>query len=116
MDRLRRLAIVCAAATIASALGTTHAAALNYEDISGRWCTEGGTEQFDRDNLIAVIASNGQRHVFPIVRYDYFETKVTVIWKDEEGKEWRTDFAEFSRERMVQLQNERGPRREFHRC
>ena len=95
----------------------SEAAAHKFEDIAGKWCTAGGTEQFDRENLIAVVASTGERRVYPIVGYEYLDDKIRVTWKDKE-KPVHADYAEFSRDgrRMVQLKNDAGPRRELHRC
>jgi hypothetical protein len=100
------------------AFGCADAAALTFESIAGKWCTAGGSEQFDRNNLIAIPASSRERRVYPIVRYDFTDTEVTVTWKDAKGENVHTDFGEFSADgrRMVQLANEAGPRREFRRC
>jgi hypothetical protein len=89
-----------------------------FEDIAGKWCTAGGSEQFDSDKLIAVVASNGERRVFPIVGYEYLGDKIRVTWKDKGGESVQADYAEFSRDgrQMVQLENTKGPRREFRRC
>jgi hypothetical protein len=99
-------------------LACVDASALEFADISGKWCTAGGSERFDRDNLIAIPTSTGERRVYPIVRYDFAATQVTVTWKDAKGESVHTDFAEFStdRRRMVQVASEAGPRREFRRC
>jgi hypothetical protein len=114
----------CQALAFASAmmaagiLACVDASALEFADISGKWCTAGGSEQFDRDNLIAILASTGERRVHAIVRYDFTGTKVTVTWTNEKGENVHTDFAEFSGDgrRMVQLPSDAGPRREFRRC
>jgi hypothetical protein len=91
---------------------------VTFEDINGKWCTQGGSEQFDHDNLVAVVASSGERRVYPIVSYDFQSDLVRVTWKNEKGETVHTDFSEFSRNgrRMIQIQNEAGPRREFYRC
>ena len=96
----------------------TNAEAVTFESIAGKWCTAGGSEQFDRNNLIAILSSNGERHVFPIERYDFTDSMVTVTWKNAKSESVHTNFSEFSADgrRMVQLKNEAGPRREFHRC
>ena len=101
------------------ALGCASAAALEFKDIAGKWCTGGGTEQFNRKNLIAIPSGTNDRRIYPIERFDFGDKKITVVWKDTKKNEtYTTDFAEFSpdRRRMVQLPNEKGPRREFHRC
>ena len=99
-------------------LASGGAAAFAFEDISGKWCTTGGTEQFDRENLVAILKSSGERHVFPIVGYRAGDTALTVLWKNAKGQQVSTDFGEFSADSrpMVQLPSNAGPRREFHRC
>jgi hypothetical protein len=97
----------------------TGAAALAFEDIAGKWCTSGGSEQFDRDNLIAIRAATGERLVYPVVRYDFTPTQVTVTWTNRKGENVHTDFTFESNpnERLlIQLANTVGPRRELRRC
>jgi hypothetical protein len=96
----------------------TNAGAVTFESIAGKWCTAGGTEQFDRNNLIAILSSTGERRVYPIQKYDFTHAMVTVTWKDAKNEISETDFGEFSADgrQMVQLENKKGPRREFHRC
>ena len=99
----------------------TAATALGFEDIAGKWCTTGGSEQFDRDNLIALIASTGERRVFydPQLR-DYQADLIRVTWRNAKGESVHTDFAEFMRRRQwSSLENDvrRTSRRsEFRRC
>jgi hypothetical protein len=78
----------------------------------------GGSEQFDRNNLIVILTSTNERRVYPIVSYDFSGTTVSVRWKNTKGETNVTHFGEFSAAgpRMVQLKSETGPRREFHRC
>ena len=79
--------------------------------------TVGGTEQFDREKLIALPSSDGGRRVITIIRYDFKEKMITVIWKDElrNNKMVHTDFDEFSADgrQMVQLPNDQGHRHKF---
>ena len=116
--QIGKVTFLAAAVAAIAALSSTHAAALAFENIAGKWCTSGGTEQFDRENLIAIPSSNGERRVYPIVRYDFKESTITVVWKDKQGKTVETEFGEFraNGRAMVQLANESGPRREFRRC
>ena len=116
--QLGRASRYAAAIVAAAALGCGNAVAVEFADIAGKWCTAGGSEEFDRDNLIAIPASTGERLVYPILSYDFAAAKVTVIWKNPKGENVHTDFAEFSSDgrRMVQLPFEGGPRREFRRC
>jgi hypothetical protein len=113
---LRRAALVSATMAAFGALSCTAAVALGFEDIAGRWCTAGGSEQFDRDNLIAVIASTGERHVFPIVDYDFRADLIRVTWRNAKGESVHTDFSQFAGDGMVQIESDAGPRREFRRC
>ena len=112
---------VCAAVALLAigVLGCGGASALEFKDIAGKWCTRGGTEQFDRDTLTAVPAETNQPRVYPVERYVFHAKKVTVVWRDDSRREsYTTDFASFSADgrHMVQLKNAAGPRREFHRC
>jgi hypothetical protein len=107
-------------ATVAmtAALNCVQAEAVGFEDIAGKWCTTGGVEMFERNNLIAIPTSTRQQLVYPVVSYEFKDGLVRIIWKNEKGNEVSTDYAEFStdNQRMTQLANEKGPRREFHRC
>jgi hypothetical protein len=102
--------VLCAAAGDADAL--------SRKDIYGKWCSAGGSERFSRDKLIAVRASDRVRIVFKISRYDFDDKAVKVYWTDTEGNDMVTTFGEFSADRrhMVQLKNDAGPQRKFHRC
>jgi hypothetical protein len=102
--------ILCIAATNADALTRKH--------IYGKWCTAGGSEEFSAKTLIAVRASDHVRVVFKIKRYEFDDKTASVYWTDTDGNDLVTLFSEFSADgrRMVQLKNESGPRREFHRC
>jgi hypothetical protein len=117
-QQIRNATFLVATVAAVAALPSTRADALAFKDIAGKWCTAGGTEQFDRENLIAIPSSNGERRVHPIVSYDFKESTITVIWKDNQGKTVETSFGEFSANgrQMVQLPTEAGPRREFRRC
>jgi hypothetical protein len=100
-------------------LGCDRATALEFKDIAGKWCTNGGTEQFDHDTLTAVPAGAKEKHVYRVERYDFHAKKVTILWRDEaKGESYQTDFANFSADhsRMIQLKTKAGPRRAFHRC
>lgn len=114
---LRTAAAIVLAISMAT-LASGGAAAFAFEDISGKWCATGGTEQFDRENLVVILKQNGERYVFPIVKYEPGAAFLRVVWKNGKGEEVHTDFAEFSADRrsMVQLSSDAGPRREFHRC
>jgi hypothetical protein len=116
MGMWRKAVLFGAAVTTFGALNCTVAAALGFEDIAGKWCTTGGSEQFDRNNLTAVIASTGEQRVFAILNYDFQADLIRVTWRNAKGESVHTDFAEFDGGAMVQLENDAGPRREFRRC
>jgi hypothetical protein len=116
--KLRNAVLIGLAVLAIGALGTTGAAALTFEDIAGKWCTAGGSEQFDREHLIAVVAGTNERRDFAILDYEFQADLIRVTWRNEKGERVHTDFAEFSPDgqNMVQLQNNAGPRRPFRRC
>ncbi len=114
--RLRDAAIL--ALTIAAALGTGDAArALTFEDIAGKWCGEVSSYVFAHDKLTVVLLSDNSQRIYPIDEYEYDDEAVTVTWKHGDDP-FITEFGEFSADHksMVQLENDHGPRREFHRC
>jgi hypothetical protein len=113
---LRKAIIVGSAVAAFGAVNCTVAAALSFEDITGKWCTQGGSEQFDRDNLTAVVTGTSEPRVFAILGYDFQANLIRVTWRNAKGESVHTDFAEFHDNGMVQLENDVGPRREFRRC
>jgi len=115
----RSVSVAALAVLALGVVGCGNATAVEFKDISGKWCTRGGTEEFDRDSLTAIPVGTNQRHVYPVERYDFRANNVTVVWRDDKrGESYTTDFANFSADgrHMVQLKNSAGPRREFHRC
>ena len=119
LTHLRNILVVAilAAAAIFAAVAAADARSLSARALYGKWCTSGGTEEFDDDYLTAITRS-GTRHKFRIRRYEVTDDMVTVYWTNAKGEDVSTDFGEFSedRSRMIQMRNEDGPRREFHRC
>jgi hypothetical protein len=114
--RLRKAAIF--ALTIVAALciaGTAHA--LSFEDIAGKWCGEVSSYVFARDKLTVILLSDSSQRTYPVDEYEYDDEVVTVTWKRGDDP-FITEFGEFGADRqsMVQLENDVGPRREFHRC
>ena len=67
---------------VAAAFGCSNAVAVEFADIAGTWCTTGGSEEFECDNLIAIPTASRERRVYPIVSYKFGDTQVTVIWKN----------------------------------
>src|SRR5712692_30972 len=117
MDKRFRRASIVAAAT-AAVMACSPAQALSFNDISGKWCSAGGSEELTRNTLIAIRSSDRARFDFKIEHYEFGETTVTVYWVDTKKQSVNTDFGEFSADgrHMVQFKNEAGPRREFRRC
>lgn len=99
-------------------LGSANAHALEFKNISGKWCTTGGSEQFNRNTLIAVPSSNRKPLIYKITKYEFTDTKVVVYWIGTSGKHTSTDFGAFSADGqgMVQLLTKEAPERAFHRC
>ena len=115
--RLHGFLFVTVLVAAAAAVTAADARSLSARALYGKWCSSGGSEQFDDDTLTAVTRS-GTRHRFKITRYEVTPDTVIVHWINDKGERVSTDFGEFSadRDRMVQMRNEDGPRREFHRC
>jgi hypothetical protein len=85
----------------------------------GRWSThDGPSVLYTRLELIVVRSSDGQRFVFPIRRYEFADTTITVFWTRADKTAVSTTYTEFdaARQRMVQAATEDGPRREHYRC
>ena len=105
---------------IAKGVRNTCRRGLQFEDIRGKIkCSEFViSEQFTPENLTVTRASNGGQSVYPIVRYDYQDTEVTVTWKDSKGADQRTLFGEFGGDgrSMMQLVTKDSPPIPHHRC
>lgn len=117
MSACLRAIIAAAIVAIAAAAAFNEAQALSARSLYGKWCTAGGSEEFD-DNYLTAIPRSGERHRFRISEYEVVRNTVTVYWTNGKGERVSTDFGEFSTDgkRMVQMRNESGPRREFRRC
>ena len=116
--RIREALALVGALLVFAVLASGRASALSYEDIAGKWCTGAGISQFERLELIIVRSSDGQRFVFPIRRYEFADTTITVFWTRADQTAVSTTYTEFdaARQRMVQAATEDGPRREHYRC
>ena len=115
--RLRNIALF-AVITAAIAIGAVRsAAAMSFEDISGKWCGSVSSYTFTPGKLIVVLYSGNQRFEYQIDDYQYEDDSITVNWVRDSEKLF-TKFSEFSSDDrlMVQQQNNAGPRREFRRC
>jgi hypothetical protein len=93
------------------------AAAMAFEDISGKWCGSVSSYTFTPGKLIVVLYNGNQRFEYKIDDYQYAEGSITVNW-ERNGEKLFTKFSEFSGDDrfMAQQQNDAGPRREFKRC
>ena len=116
--RIRDALALVGALLVFAVLISGRANALSYDDIAGKWCTGAGISQFERLELIVVRSSDGQRFVFPIRRYEFADTTITVFWTRADKTAVSTTYTEFdaARQRMVQAATEDGPRREHYRC
>jgi hypothetical protein len=116
-SKLRNIAIF--GFTVAAlAIGASGpAAALNFEDISGKWCGSVSSYTFTPSKLIVILYSDKSRREYKVDDYQYEEGSVTVNWQ-RNGEKLFTKFSEFSGDDkfMAQQQNNAGPRREFRRC
>ena len=113
---LRNLA--AAGLMLAIALAAGAAQALNFDDISGKWCGSVSSYSFAPAQLTVVLYSDGNSpRRYKIESYQYEADTITVNWVRDDEKLF-TKFSEFSgNDRfMVQQPNDAGPRREFRRC
>ena len=116
-SRLRNIAI-CALTIAAVATGAgRQAAALVFEDISGKWCGSVSSYTFTPSKLIVILYSDNSRREYKVDDYEYESNSITVNWRRDDDKLF-TKFSEFSADDkfMAQQVNDAGPRREFRRC
>src|SRR5262245_3438399 len=78
--RIRNALAVVGSLLVFAVLISERAHALSYDDIAGKWCTGAGISQFEPLQLIIVRSSDGQRFVFPVRRYEFADTTITVFW------------------------------------
>ena len=114
-----RPALVAALAVSALIATSLPAAALDYDDIAGRWCADFGSYTFYRDQLVVRFDDGTATRRYPINRYEYRDRSITVYWVKDSEKV-HTVFGNFRGEgrRMAQIANpdDRVPRREFSKC
>ena len=116
-SRLRSIALF-AVTTAAIAIGAERpAAALTFEDISGKWCGSVSSYTFTPGKLIVILYDGNKRYEYKVDDYQYEDDSITVNWQ-RDGEKLFTKFSEFSGDDrfMAQQQNNAGPRREFRRC
>lgn len=117
-SKLRNIALFAmTAAAIAIGADQPAAAAMTFEDISGKWCGSVSSYTFTPGKLIVVLYAGNKRYEYKIDDYEYEEGSITVNWRRDEEKLF-TKFSEFSGDDrfMAQQENKAGPRREFRRC
>jgi len=117
-SRLRNIALFAVTtAAIAAGAAWPAAAAMTFEDISGKWCGSVSSYTFSPGKLIVVLYDGNQRYEYKIDDYQYEEGTITVNW-ERNGEKLFTKFSEFSGDDrfMAQQENNAGPRREFRRC
>ena len=110
--------VIFASTIVALAIATQRpAAALAFEDISGKWCGSVSSYTFTPAKLIVILYSDNSRREYKVDDYEYADDIITVNWQRDKEKLF-TKFSEFSGggKFMIQLQNNAGPRREFRRC
>lgn len=91
--------------------------ALSFKDIAGKWCGVSSNYNFSHNRLIVTFNNGSPTRNFKVTSYEFFDTKVTMHWLNEDKKLF-TEFSEFSADgrTMAQMKNDVGPRRPFHRC
>jgi len=112
-----RIGLMSALTIAALALGVGRAAALSFDDISGRWCGSVSSYTFTPSTLVVNIYADHSRREYPIDSYQYDGNVITVNW-ERNGDKLFTKFSEFDADArtMVQQPNDAGPRRAFRRC
>jgi hypothetical protein len=97
--------------------GGSNAAALAFEDISGKWCGSTSSYIFTPAKLTVIFYADQSRNDYKINDYEYTDQAITVNW-ERDGEKLFTKFGEFNSDGkfMVQQVNTAGPRREFRRC
>ena len=108
------------ALAVSAVIVTSHtAAALNHEDIAGKWCSDFGSYTFSRERLLVLFNDGTPRRNYRIHEYEYEDDTIRVNW-DKDGEKVHTMFGNFSANgrRMAQIanRNDKVPRREFRRC
>jgi hypothetical protein len=116
-SKLRNFVIFASTIVALAIAAQRPAAALAFEDISGKWCGSVSSYTFTPAKLIVILYSDKSRREYTIDDYEYTDDVITVNWVRDKEKLF-TKFSEFSRDDklMIQLQNNAGPRREFKRC
>jgi hypothetical protein len=116
-SKLRNFVIFASTIVALAIAAQRPAAALAFDDISGKWCGSVSSYTFTPEKLIVILYSDKSRREYKVDDYEYADDVITVNWQ-RDGEKLFTKFSEFSGDDklMVQLLNNAGPRREFRRC
>ncbi len=83
----------------------------------GKWCGTESSYAISAKSMIVTRHSDSARLIFEVVKIESREASLLVQWRLQ-GRLGGTEFGEFSADglKMAQLENAKGPRREFRRC
>lgn len=83
---LRKTMTLALAIAAGAVFWSTGVAALSYNDVDGKWCTEARRTEFTPEHLIVFRYSDNARFNFPITRYEFSDREVRVFWVREDGR------------------------------
>ena len=111
ISRLRNFALFAVITAVIASGADRPAAAMTFEDISGKWCGSVSSYTFTPGKLIVVLFDGNQRFEYKIDDYQYEDDSITVNWRRGDDKLF-TKFSEFSGDDrfMAQQKNNAGPR------
>jgi hypothetical protein len=118
VKNLRRLLPIAALVTTGGMLqGATPALALSESSLMGKWCGTESSYAISAKSMVVTRHSDSARLIFEVVKIENREASLLVQWRLQ-GRLGGTEFGEFSADglKMAQLENAKGPRREFRRC
>ena len=101
-------------AAIVAALSGAPAFALSEASLMGKWCGTESSYAIAPKSMVVTRHSDNAQLVFEVVKIESREASFLVQWRLQ-GRLGGTEFGEFSADglKMAQLQNNKGPRREF---
>jgi len=116
---MRNAAVMMMSLALLGALpaGQGLAEELKSDALMGRWCTDGGAYLVTPTTL-TVLRTDGTKTVNHITSIDIQGADIVVNWQ---GKNGRTTFSKFTKDRMEQLpatfeDGTKSKGRAFHRC
>ena len=97
------------------------AQALTQFVIQGKWCSPTLRYEFSPKRMRVHRLNDGVKANFVVLRYEFFDNTVKVIWRKHSGDETWTRFGNFDAEGRVMTQLPEAefanmPRRQFRRC